>query len=185
MKSLRPLLAAGLLVIGVIAAIMLARTPRGSAPGSDGPPGALTPTAASGTLVLYFVAEDGRLRREGREVPEVPASTPALIRLVLDELLTGSRVGLTSPFPWATNVQAVLVDNQGTAYVDLSPPPGEDPPTGSSVEATLVYAIVDSITVNCRGIERVQILFGGREIETLGHIDLSRPLAANADFVNP
>lgn len=185
MKSLRPLLAAGLIVIGVIAVIMLARTPRGAVPGSDGPPGAPTPTAASATLVLYFVAEDGRLRREGREVPEVPATTPGLIRLVLDELLTGSREGLTSPFPWATNVQAVLVDGKGTAYVDLSPPPSENPPTGSNVEATLVYAIVDSITANCRGIERVQILFGGREIETLGHLDLSRPLAASGDFVNP
>jgi len=185
MKALRPLLAAGLLVIGVLAVIVLARMPRISAPPDVTPSGAPTPTATAGTIVLYFVADDGSLRREGREVPEVPAATPALIRLVLDELLTGSREGLTSPFPWATNVQAVLVDDQGTAYVDLSPPPAEDPPTGSNVETTLVYAIVDSITANCRGIERVQLLFGGREIETLGHLDLSRPIAAGADLVTP
>lgn len=171
-------------MIGVIAVVVLARLPRRQAQTHEGSVRAPIPAATAGTVVLYFVGEDGRLRREAREVPEVPASTPALVRLVLDELLTGSREGLTSPFPWATNIQAVLVDSAGTAFVDLSPPPA-DAPEGSSVEVTLVYAVVNSITANCRGIERVQILFGGREIETLGHIDLSRPLTASADVGNP
>ena len=43
------------------------------------------------------------------------------------------------------------------------------------------YGVVDSVLLNCPELKAVQVLFGGREIETLtGHLDLSKPLAVAA-----
>ena len=47
----------------------------------------------------------------------------------------------------------------------------------------LVYGTVNSVVANCPGVRRVQLLFGGREVTTLGHLDLSRPLPPNPDLV--
>jgi hypothetical protein len=43
-----------------------------------------------------------------------------------------------------------------------------------------VYAVVNAVTTNLPAIARVQILVGGREVDTLaGHLDLRRPLQKN------
>lgn len=147
------------------------------------------PTAAvtgqgTATLVLFFVGEQGQLRREPREVAELPGATQARVRLVLDELLGGSRSGLASPMPWAVSVQTVFADREGHVFVDLSPPP-QPSIAGTSAELAFVYSIVNSVVANCPGVVGVQLLFGGREVATLGNVDLRRPLAPNLDVVEP
>jgi hypothetical protein len=47
---------------------------------------------------------------------------------------------------------------------------------GSSDEILTVYAIINSLTENVPAIRRVGVLVGGRERDTFGHLDLSRPL---------
>lgn len=152
------------------------------------PPSVDKPVVASsiGTvpIVLFFVAEDGRLQRESREVPELPPVPAARARLVLDELLAGSHTGLASPVPWAVTVQTVFVDRAGTAFVDFSTPP-QPTITGTSAELAFVYAVVNSVVANGGGISRVQLLFGGREVATFGNVDLSRPLPPGLDTVVP
>ena len=54
---------------------------------------------------------------------------------------------------------------------------------GSSGEILTVYAIVDSLTSNVPAIRRVGILVAGRERDTLGHLDLRRPLPADLTLV--
>ena len=49
----------------------------------------------------------------------------------------------------------------------------------------LTYATVDTVAANCPGILRVQLLFGGREVSTFGHLDLSQPVAPAVDVVAP
>lgn len=141
-------------------------------------------TQLPGRLRLFFVGDDGRLRLEDRDVPAMPTAQLSRIRLVVDELLAGSRQGLASPFPFSTSVQSVFLDRAGNAYVDLSPPPSEFS-TGTDSEILLTYAVVNSIVANCPEVLRVQLLFGGREVQTLGHLNLSAPLRPQADFVNP
>ena len=142
--------------------------------------------SSSGTvpIVLFFVAEDGRLQRESREIAELPPAPAARVRLVLDELLAGSRAGLASPVPWAVSVQTVFVDRAGTAFVDLSAPP-TPVIAGTSAELVFVYAVVNSVVANGGGISRVQLLFGGKEVTTFGNVDLSRPLPPSLDLVAP
>lgn len=152
------------------------------------PPGSVEPQEAPRTsytpLVLFFVGEDGRLRRETREVPELPDAPQARARLVLEELLAGSRHGLLSPLPWAASVQAVFIDREGNAFVDLSPPP-EPAIAGTSAELAFVYAVVNSVVANCPGVHRVQVLSGGKEIVSYGNVALHRPLPPGLDAVAP
>lgn len=147
-------------------------------------PTAVVAGQGTATLVLFFVGEQGQLRREPREVAELPGGTQARVRLVLDELLGGSRSGLASPMPWAVSVQTVFADREGHVFIDLSPPP-QPAIAGTSAELAFVYSIVNSVVANCPGVAGVQLLFGGREVSTLGNIDLRRPLSPNLDVVEP
>ena len=52
------------------------------------------------------------------------------------------------------------------------------------MELLLAYGLVDSILLNCPTLQAVQILFGGHEIPSLtGHLDLSKPLVLNKEFI--
>ena len=183
MRALRPIVAA-LVVVAVLAVVvLLSLRHRVAAP----PPAAAGPAAATpvpGKLVLFFPGDDALLHREGREVPELPAGALPRIRLVLEELIAGSREGFAPAFPWPASVQAVFLDREGDAFVDLSAPPS-DTASGSEIEMTLAFATVNSVVANCPSVRRVQLLFGGHEVATLGHLDLSKPLAPSVDMVAP
>jgi hypothetical protein len=183
MSPVRPIVAtiAIVAVLGVVVVLSLRHRAPAAPPAIAEPE---RPTPVPGTLVLFFPGNDALLHRETREVPELPAGALARIRLVLDELLAGSREGLPPAFPWPGSVQAVFLDRDGNAYVDLSPPPA-DAPKGTEIEATIAYATVNSVVANCPGVRRVQLLFGGREVATLGHLDLSQPLSPNLQFIAP
>jgi hypothetical protein len=143
-----------------------------------------TPTPApEQRIVLLFVGADGLLHPELRSVP-LPEAVEQRIRVVMHELLAGP--GPTSRLapvvPYEASLEAVFVDEEGNAYVDLTAPP--EPLEGSNIEIMLAYGVVDSIILNCPEVSAVQVLFGGREIATLtGHLDLSKPLALNKRFI--
>lgn len=183
MKPARPLIAAALVAIAIGVVIALStRHPRSHPAPTE--TAVATPTPIPGHIVLFFVGNDGFLRREERDVPDLPTSLPERARVVIDELRSGSRTGLLSPFGWDATVTALFVDREGNAYVDLSPP-GPDSVAGSRGEIALVYSVVHSIVANCAPIERVQLLFGGHEVSTLAHIDLSRPLMPSPALIGP
>jgi hypothetical protein len=142
------------------------------------------PPAALVKVYLFFPGDDTLLHREIRDVPELSTAGTTRIRSVVEELLAGSQSGLAPAFPWAATVEAVFVDRSGNAFVDFTAPPA-DAVQGSDTEIMLAYAVVNTVVANCAGVERVQLLFGGHEVDTLGHLDLSRPLAARPQLVAP
>jgi hypothetical protein len=172
-----------LLVAGVAVVVLLARR-RGPIPPPTTTTGTAAPTPIPGQLVLFFPGNDSFLHRETREVPEIPAGNAARVRLVVEELAAGSREGHAAALPWAAAVGAVFVDREGNAYVDLSPPP-PDAIEGTDTELAVAFATTNSVVANCPGIERLQLLFGGQQVATLGHLDFSRPLAPKLDLVAP
>jgi germination protein M len=143
-----------------------------------------TPTPApEQRVILLFAGNDGMLHPELRSVP-LPEQVHERIRVVMSELLAGPRsVPRLSPsIPYRASLEAVFVDQNGHAYVDLTAP--SEPLTGSSTELMLAYSVVNSIILNCPEVSAVQILFGGHEVDTLtGHLDLSRPLVLNKRFI--
>jgi hypothetical protein len=211
MRAFRPLLATTLVVVAFVVVVWFARRqelrakqPPQQAPAEVTAPADVTPASAPtgvpsvvppapgetavtetpAKLVLFFPGDDGMLHRELHDVPHLPVDSLPRIKLVMDELLAGSHSGLAYPVTWAADVQAVFLDQKGSAFVDLSPPP-PDAVQGTDGELMLIYAIVNSIGANCPAVARTQILFGGREVSTLGHIDLSRPLAPMPELVAP
>ncbi len=183
MNSFRPIVATLGIVAVLAVVVLLSARHRAHVPT---PAASETPAATPvpGKLVLFFPGDDARLHREARDVPELPAGALPRIRLVVEELIAGSHEGFAPAFPWTPTVQAVFLDRDGNAYVDLSAPPA-DLPRGTDVELALAYATANSVVANCPGVRRVQLLAGGREVATLGHLDLSRPLAPDLEIVAP
>jgi hypothetical protein len=174
-------------VASVVLLVVLLLLPGGSAPpvevvAEETPPA--TPTAApQQRIVLLFPGVDGRLHPELRTTA-VPVDLAPRVRVVVTELLAGSGSGLGPVVPYPAELTAVFVDGGDTAFVDLTPPP--EPLGGSHDELMIAYGVVDSILLNCPELTRVQLLFGGEEVDTLtGHLDLSRPLTLNRDFIAP
>jgi hypothetical protein len=183
MKDVRPIVATAAVIAVLVALVLLSRhrPPPPPAPVAGATP---APTPLPGILVLFFPADDTLLHREARQVPEVPAAVGARIRLVVEELISGSRQGYAPAVPWAATVQAVFVDHDGNAFVDLSNPP-DGAVQGTDGELDFAFATVNSVVTNCPSVRRVQLLLGGREVPTLGHLDLSRPLAPDLEIVAP
>ena len=143
-----------------------------------------TPTPApEQRIILLFTGADGMLHPELRSVP-LPEEAHERIRIVMRELLAGptNTSRLAPVVPYDASLEAVFVDQQGNAFVDLTAPPEEL--TGSSTELMLAYGVVNSIILNCPEVTAVQVLFGGHEVPTLtGHLDLSKPLVLNKRFI--
>lgn len=140
------------------------------------------PTPIPARVVLFFPGDDGLLHGESREIHDLPTSLGPRIRLLVEELALGSRDGLAPSFPWPVAVLGAFVDDAGNAYVDLSAPPA-DAVTGSTGELALLYGTIHTVVANCPGVFRAQLLFDGREVATLGHLDLSRPLSPRRELV--
>ncbi len=182
MKDLRPIGAAVAIVVALVVVLLLSRKPPAPVPAEQPSAGTPAPTPVPGTLVLFFPGDDAMLHRETREVAELPAGLPSRVRLVMEELLAGSREGNAPVFPWAATVEAVFVGRNGDAWVDLSTPPA-GAVSGTDGELVLAYATANSVVSSCPGVKRVQVLLGGHAVATLGHLDLSRPLPPNMSLV--
>jgi spore germination protein GerM len=124
------------------------------------------------SLTLYFATPDAStLRQEKRDVPQT--GEPA--RVAIEELLAGAKAeGSVTVIPAGTKLKGFAV-RQGVAYVDLSEDILKTANRGSASESLIVASIVNTLT-EFAGIEQVQILIEGKEVETLyGHMDLSEP----------
>ena len=143
-----------------------------------------TPTPApEQRIILLYTGADGMLHPELRSVP-LPEEVHERIRIVMGELLAGptNTSRLAPVVPYEAAVEAIFVDQQGNAFVDLTAPPEEL--TGSSTELLLAYGVVNSIILNCPEIVAVQILYGGSDVETLtGQLYLSEPLVLKKRFL--
>jgi hypothetical protein len=156
----------------------------GNAPEASPPavarPGPTPEARRSINVKLFFEAEDRSGLALEERVVHYHSDLPRQLRVVLQELIRGSRTGLGSPIDPQTRILDVLVSARGVAYVDLSPEVIPADAAGSHAELLTVYSIVNTLTVNFPVVTRVQIIVGDQAIETLaGHVDLSQPLTPN------
>lgn len=144
--------------------------------GAAGAPEGPAPGRRISVQLFFEDPERAGLVMEEREVP-FSSDLARQIRLVLEELIHGSRAGRLAPLSPETKVNEVFVTAWGTAYVDLSKEAADSQVGGSKGELLAVYGVVNSITTNFPVVARVQILLDDRPAATLaGHVDLSRPL---------
>jgi spore germination protein GerM len=135
---------------------------------------------------LFFEAADRPgLALEERTVP-YHSDLATQLRVVLEELIGGSRSGLVAPLPSATRVLEVFVSARGIAFVDLSGEVVAKDSGGSNEELYTVYSLVNTLTMNFPAVKRVQLLVDDRPVDTLGgHVDLLRPLSPDMTLLAP
>lgn len=140
------------------------------------------------TVELFFPGEGDRLYPEAREVP-VSVSVEKRIRVTVEALLAGPLTdGLRPPLPDGIKVLAVhFLESRATVVLDLGLAEGETPSTtGSMREMLSFYSLVNTVTANFPQVERLQLLWDGRQPETFaGHLDTSRPLGPNRSLQAP
>ena len=106
------------------------------------------------------------------------------LKVVVEELVRGSQIGLGPSLPTGTRVLDVFVTARGVAYVDLSKEAATAAGRGSHDELSTVYSVVNSLTSNFPAVKRVQIVIEDRQVPTLaGHVDLTRPLAPDMTYL--
>jgi hypothetical protein len=176
-------------VAAVIGWVLFAGLPRWYAPPATSAAAATAPSAPApaGRKIkarLFYVADDGtRLVSVERDVP-FGEGTVEQAREILNAQIAAAPEPLVSAVPPNTALRAVFITDKGDAYVDLSAEVSSAHPGGSLNELLTVYAIVNALTANLPAINAVQILVGGKEVDTLaGHVDLRRPLARNPAWV--
>jgi hypothetical protein len=160
---------------------------RGGARTPGAGPEAAVPTGPPVGFQLYFPADGGGLRAEPRALPVSEAPKDRLRKILLALLAGPKAPGLARPFPEGVALGGVQLGADGTAYVDLRWPDHPDPPpSGSTEEIQRVYSVVDSVVLNIPQASRVVLLWNGVQRETFsGHLDLSRPLAADRGLAAP
>ena len=134
---------------------------------------------------LYFPNDRGTLSAESRRLPTW--STPEEgARILIEALLAGPESdALGAPLPEGTALGTVHLSDMALLYVDLVSTVHPSPPvSGSRMELTTVYSLVDSVLLNLADVEAVVLLWNGRQLPTFaGHVDTSLPLRADADLV--
>ncbi len=135
-------------------------------------------------VYLYFIEPGGRYLTGVIRNIENPGDAASFCRLLVEALVNGPGSGtegsLIPILDPETQVLGVFIDDAKTAYVDLAETVLRSHPGGVRAELLTVYAIVNTLVVNIDGVDRVKILIGGNEAETLaGHIDIGRPVNAH------
>jgi spore germination protein GerM len=141
------------------------------------PPADDSEPLAKASVTLYFPSAsfDG-LVAETREIIDTKRPVDRGAQIVA-ALLDGPKTdGALPAVPPGTTLRQLWVRDDGNAYADFSEELASGASGGSADEILTVYAIVDSLTTNVPAIRRVGILVAGRERETLGHLDIRRPL---------
>lgn len=158
--------------------------PAAVAPASTTTP-AEAPAVPKIKATLFFASEDGlHLVPTEREVPLAEGAV-AQARAVLEaQLAAEAPAPLVSTIPKGSTLRGVFVSDRNEVFVDLDPVIRTSHPGGTQQELMTVYTIVNTLLTNLPGLQEVQILIGGQEVDTLaGHVDLRRPLRKNDDLL--
>jgi len=134
---------------------------------------------------LHFASRDAEGLTE--ELREIEAQERLLDQMAhtLIELSKGPQGDALPVIPEGTRINALHLDEGGTAYVDFSSELVNNHPGGTCAEELTVYAIADTLAVNYPRVVAVQLLVDGVEIETLaGHLDMRHPILPDFSIVN-
>jgi len=128
----------------------------------------------SDSQAMYLVPEKRKILK-----------TSTLARHIVNELIKGPiNPDLYPTIPEGTSINEVYIAGD-IAYIDLSEEVFKNHPGGSSGELMTVYSMVNTLT-EIPPIRSVQILVEGNERESLvGHVDISRPLLRDEDWIKP
>ncbi len=190
MMSKKRLLQAGAILFAFVAAAFAVNAVLermvAPAPAQPAAPAQAAPAASVPHIIatLYYGTSDGQaLAAVKREVP-LGDGPRAQGKEILESQLEAAPDPYLSLIPSGTMLRAFYLTDRGDAFVDLSPEVSTAHPGGSTNELLTIYAIVNAVTTNMPSVERVQILIGGKQADTLaGHVDLRRPFERDTSLI--
>ena len=174
----------GLLIWALGGGVERLVSPQPEAGGATAEPAAPAAGVPRITATLFYGSADGQALVPVRQEVALAEGIMPQGREILNAQLQGAPAPYVSVIPDGTLLRAFYVTGRGEGFVDLSLEASSRHPGGSSAELLTVYAIVNAVTANLPGVQRVQILIDGREADTLaGHVDLRRPLQQDLSLV--
>lgn len=144
-----------------------------------------TTVPASQDVALYFA--DPRWTRLTLEVRNIGAlrNKTDLIKALVKELAAGPRESGAVALPVDAKLRNAYLADDGLAVLDFESGLESYQPGGASGELLLLGSVVQTIVQNVQGVEKVQFLLAGKEIETFaGHIKTSEPIKPNPELLN-
>ena len=166
-----------LLLAILVSGVLIIHWRDGEQTAQQSTPGMVLQTAEPGKpeRVRILVAYDDDLALRWREADvRVPADpglrAQAVLHAVLDQY-----VQRPSPHPLAkgSDIRNVYLLNDNTLLVDMNAAFADGHPSGVLLEELTLTSLLETITANVPGIQRIKFLVDGRERETLaGHADL-------------
>ena len=138
------------------------------------------------TVKIFFPGEGPNLlSAEDQKIfksAELTNRAKQILQKVIDGPVTK---GFVASIPKDTKLQEVFVSDDGVAFVDFSSTISTNHHGGIQDEQATIYSVVNSLTYNLPEIQRVKILVGGTEKETLaGHCLLLLPLELDLSLTN-
>lgn len=134
------------------------------------PPVSLKPQRIS-VLVAY---DEDRALRWRETMISLPDERSMRIREVLRAVLA-QYMQSPSPHPMGkgADIKDVYLLSEDTAVIDMTPQFADAHPSGILPEEMTIYSLIESLSANVSGINRVKFIVDGHERETLaGHADL-------------
>ena len=170
----------GLVCVGIIVGRMFVDI-RPVPQDSDGPRTAVVQEEIS----LYFGDPDANgLLEERRTVPQAGDDFTALSQIV-NELARGPEAeGMTAVIPAQTRLLGVRKIDDHTLKLDFNRELAQYHPGGSSSELLSVHALTNSIAAHMPEFAQFEFWIEGNRVESLkGHVDLSRPVRLDSNWV--
>lgn len=145
----------------------------------------LVPEENTRLIRLYFASPNADyLKIEARKILREEGMMNEA-KAIVNELIKGPNENLDPTIsPESKLRELYFVPEEKCLYLDFNRAFQTNHPGGSVGELLTIYSLVDTLTDNIDGIERVQILVEGEVIETLaGHIDTTKPFSRNVLIV--
>jgi len=187
MRRTAGLVVAGLVALGLLGwgvNVGLQRLARSRSADAPAPPPPIQATTAHITATLFYGSTDGAALVPVRQEVPLADGPVAQGQQILRALLQPPPKPLLPVVPLGTSLRAFYLTNNGDAFVDLTSDIATKHPGGTHAELLTVYAVVNAVTTNLQGVQRVQLLIDGKEADSVaGHIDIRRPLTRDASMV--
>ncbi|MFQ5671157.1 MAG: GerMN domain-containing protein [Acidobacteriota bacterium] len=165
-----------------------AGAPPAPPPSQDGNAGSNPEGLRTLDVILYFLNPDGlSLAPEPRTIFDTAALLDRMKQTVV-EVIRGPVADprLFPALPPATSVRDLYLDASGTVYLDLDQELVRGLPPGATSEKLAVASLVNTLSENFPQVNRLRLLVGGEEVNTLGgHLDLTRSFKADDSLISP
>ena len=118
---------------------------------------------------LFFPTPSSDLPLRSRDMTIFGSPRPEnRVRQIIEHLIAGPGDPLLyGTLPGGTRLTQVFLAGDGTAYLDFNSALSDNHPGGILLEQSTLYSISNSLVYNLDEVERVKILVGGVERETL------------------